>query len=46
MVISSYITPKARKGSASPIAGRGLVAIEPIAAGELVAIKGGHIVDR
>jgi uncharacterized protein len=44
VVISSYITPKARKGSASTIAGRGLVAVEPIAAGELVAIKGGHIV--
>lgn len=44
MVISSYITPKARKGGASAIAGRGLFAVEPIAAGELVAIKGGHIV--
>jgi uncharacterized protein len=44
MVISSYITPKARKGGASAIAGRGLFAVEPISAGELVAIKGGHIV--
>ena len=44
MVISSYISPKARKGGASTIAGRGLFAVEPIAAGELVAIKGGHIV--
>ena len=44
MVVSSYITPKARKGRASSIAGRGLFAVEPIAAGELVAIKGGHIV--
>ena len=44
VLISSYITPKARKGAASAIAGRGLVATEPIAAGELVAIKGGHIV--
>jgi uncharacterized protein len=44
VVISSYITPKARKGGASAIAGRGLFAVEPIAAGELVAIKGGHIV--
>ena len=42
--VSSYITPKARKGAASVIEGRGLVAIAPIAAGELVAIKGGHIV--
>jgi uncharacterized protein len=44
VIISSYITPKARKGGASEIAGRGLFAVEPIAAGELVAIKGGHIV--
>jgi uncharacterized protein len=44
MIVSSYITPKARKGAASAIEGRGLVAIAPIAAGELVAIKGGHIV--
>ena len=43
-VSSSYITPKARKGAASGIEGRGLVAVAPIAAGELVAIKGGHIV--
>jgi uncharacterized protein len=44
VVISSSITPKARKGGASAIAGRGLFAVESIAAGELVAIKGGHIV--
>jgi SET domain-containing protein len=44
VVVSSYITPKARKGAASGIEGRGLVAVAPIAAGELVAIKGGHIV--
>lgn len=43
MVISSYITPKARKGEESAIEGRGLVAVGEIAAGELVAIKGGHI---
>jgi len=42
--VSSYLTPKARKGAESAIEGRGLVAIAPIAAGELVAIKGGHIV--
>jgi len=41
---SSYISPKARKGAASVIQGRGLVAVAPVAAGELVAIKGGHIV--
>ena len=44
MIVSSYITPKARKGVSSAIQGRGLVAVAPIAAGELVAIKGGHIV--
>lgn len=43
MVVSSYITPKARKGTASHIDGRGLLAVEPIGSGELVAIKGGHI---
>jgi uncharacterized protein len=42
--VSSYITPKARKGVASTIEGRGLVAVAPIAADEIVAIKGGHIV--
>ena len=45
MLVSSYITPKARKGAVSTIQGRGLIAVAPIAAGELVAIKGGHIVD-
>jgi uncharacterized protein len=44
VLISSYVTPKARKGAASKIEGRGLVAVAPISAGELVAIKGGHIV--
>ena len=44
MLVSSYLTPKARKGAASAIEGRGLFAIAPIAADELVAIKGGHIV--
>jgi hypothetical protein len=41
---SSYITQKARKGAASAIEGRGLVAVAPIAADEVVAIKGGHII--
>ncbi len=45
MVVSSYISPKAVKGQPSAIQGRGLVAVAPIAAGEVVAIKGGHIVD-
>ena len=44
-VISSYISPKAVKGRPSGIAGRGLMAVAPIAADEIVAIKGGHIVD-
>ena len=44
MLVSSYITPKARKGAVSAIAGRGLVAEAPISGGEVVAIKGGHIV--
>ena len=44
MLVSSYITPKARKGVASGIEGRGLAALAPIEAGEIVAIKGGHIV--
>ena len=43
VLVSSYITPKARKGAASAIEGRGLLAVAPITAGELVAIKGGHI---
>lgn len=43
--VSSWITPKARKGTPSAIAGRGLVAVEAIAAGEVVAVKGGHVVD-
>jgi uncharacterized protein len=45
MVVSSYITPKARKGQPSSIEGRGLIAVSPIAQDEIVAIKGGHIVD-
>jgi hypothetical protein len=44
VLVSSYITPKARKGAVSSIQGRGLIAVAPIPAGELVAIKGGHII--
>ncbi len=44
MLVSSSITPKARKGVASGIEGRGLAALAPIGAGEIVAVKGGHIV--
>lgn len=43
--VSSFISPKAMKGQSSTIEGRGLVAVAPIAASEVVAIKGGHIVD-
>jgi uncharacterized protein len=43
-MVSSWITPKAYKGARSEIAGRGLFAVEPICAGEIVAVKGGHIV--
>jgi uncharacterized protein len=43
-MVASWITPKARKGVPSAIEGRGLIAVEPIAAGEVVAVKGGHIV--
>jgi SET domain-containing protein len=45
MIVSSYISPKAAKGRPSSIAGRGLMAVEAIARDEVVAIKGGHIVD-
>jgi hypothetical protein len=45
VTISSYISSKATKGRRSPIEGRGLFALEAIAKGEVVAIKGGHIVD-
>jgi SET domain-containing protein len=43
--VSSWISPRARKGAPSSIAGRGLFAAAPISAGEVVAVKGGHIVD-
>ena len=46
MQVSSYISPKAAKGQPSGIAGRGLFAVERIGRGEIVAIKGGHIIDR
>lgn len=44
-IVSSWISPKARKGTPSAIAGRGLVAVADVAAGEVVAVKGGHVVD-
>ncbi|MGE5135261.1 MAG: SET domain-containing protein [Gemmatimonadota bacterium] len=45
MTVSSYISPKAAKGRQSGIEGRGLIAVAAIAPDEIVAIKGGHIVD-
>ena len=45
MLVSSYISPKAVKGQPSGIAGRGLIAVAPVAKDEIVAIKGGHLVD-
>ncbi len=45
MGVSSYISPRARVRR-SAIHGRGLFAIRPIRKGEIVAIKGGHILDR
>ena len=42
---SSYISPKAVVKE-SPIHGKGLFAVEPIAKGEIVCIKGGYIFDR
>jgi len=42
--VETWITPKARKGVTSGIAGRGLIATEPIARDEVVAVKAGHIV--
>ena len=46
MSVSSYTSPKTAKGRRSAIEGRGLFAVEPIARGEVVAIKGGHILTR
>ena len=45
-MIASWITPKAEKGHRSDIDGRGLIAREPITAGEVLAVKGGHIMSR
>ena len=41
----SYISPKATI-QPSPIHGRGLFAVERIARGEVVCVKGGHVFDR
>ncbi len=41
----TWFSPKVEKRS-SAIEGRGLFALAPIAAGELVVVKGGHVFDR
>jgi uncharacterized protein len=43
--VASWISPKAAKARPSGIAGRGLRAKQPIARDEVVAVKGGHVVD-
>jgi uncharacterized protein len=44
-MVHTWISPKATKGAPSGISGRGLVATEPISKGDVVAVKGGHVVD-
>jgi uncharacterized protein len=44
-VPSSYISPKCSKGGRSAIEGAGPHALADISAGEVVAVKGGHVVD-
>lgn len=46
MNVTSYISPKVRKGVLSGIHHRGAFAIAPIRKGEIVAVKAGHIIDR
>ncbi len=45
MASLSYISPKATVHD-SAIHGKGLFAIEPIAKGEIVCVKGGYIFNR
>ena len=44
--VSSWISPKTQKGLPSKIHGLGFFAKEPISKGEILAVKGGHIIDR
>jgi uncharacterized protein len=46
MLVSSYISPKTVRGKKSNIEGRGLFAAKTINKGEIVAIKGGHIIHK
>ncbi len=41
----AWFSPKVEK-RVSAIEGRGLFAVEPVAGGELVVVKGGHLFDR
>lgn len=45
IITASYLSPKARKGRPSAIAGRGLFAVAPFAQHDVVAAKGGHFID-
>src|SRR5262249_43212899 len=45
MKVASYLSPKTVV-MASGIAGRGLYAAAPLARGEVVCVKGGHLIDR
>lgn len=42
-MVSSWLSPAVRKGEPSTIAGRGLFAVSDLAAGDVVAAKGGHL---
>ena len=45
MKVASYRSPKT-SAKHSGIAGRGLYAIAPLVRGEIVSVKGGHLIDR
>lgn len=44
--VTSWISPKTERGLPSKIHGLGFFAKEPIKKGEILAVKGGHIIDR
>jgi uncharacterized protein len=44
--MKTWIAPNAQKGVPSRFAGRGVVARDRISAGEVVAVKAVHVVDR
>ncbi|KKU92276.1 MAG: Nuclear protein SET [Microgenomates group bacterium GW2011_GWA1_48_10] len=46
MSLLTWVSPKAVKGKTSKIEGKGLFALQKISKDEIVAVKGGHIVDR